>query len=280
MDLSTLTAQLFLATVRIEASGRDGSSWTGTGFFYSMPFQDTVALTIVSNKHVLADARHLTIHLMRRLDNGAPDFGNLEPMVLTEAEAGIWAPHPRPAVDVGVLAIGTPLDRWTQQHGVPTFRTVGQDQFYDPSRDRVDAIEEVTFVGYPSGIFDSSAGTPIARRGVTATPPSLDYEDEPAFLIDAPVFGGSSGSPVFSIQGGMRPDVQGAITLGKPERAVLLGVLAAVHVRQVSGTVEALPASQIIGRFELDQELDLGIVYKASTIEECCEILRRSVKQA
>jgi hypothetical protein len=35
------------------------------------------------------------------------------------------------------------------------------------------------------------------RRGMTATPPQLDYCGRPTFLIDASVFGGSSGSPVF-----------------------------------------------------------------------------------
>jgi hypothetical protein len=38
---------------------------------------------------------------------------------------------------------------------------------------------------------------PIARRGWTATPVALDYSGKPMFLVDAPVFVGSSGSPVF-----------------------------------------------------------------------------------
>ncbi len=90
------------------------------------------------------------------------------------------------------------------------------------------------------------------------------------------MFGGSSGSPVYSIQGGMRPNLEGALVLGEPERAALLGVLAAVHVRQVSGVVQALPAAQIVGEFSIQQELDLGIVFRSSTIEECCQMVRTS----
>ena len=144
----------------------------------------------------------------------------------------------------------------------------------------MEAVDEVTFVGYPNGLFDSKSGTPIARRGVTATPITLDYEGWPAFLVDAPVFGGSSGSPVYSIQGGMRPNLNGALVLGEPERASLLGVLAAVYMRQVSGIVQALPAAQIVGELSMQQELDLGIVFRSSTIQECCQLIRASASDA
>ena len=38
---------------------------------------------------------------------------------------------------------------------------------------------------------------PILRRGTTATPIALNFEGRPEFLIDAAVYPGSSGSPVF-----------------------------------------------------------------------------------
>lgn len=47
---------------------------------------------------------------------------------------------------------------------------------------------------------------------------------------------------------------------------VCLGVLAAVHVRQVQGTVDVLPSKLVTG---FDEPIDLGIVYKARCIEDC-----------
>ena len=58
-------------------------------------------------------------------------------------------------------------------------------------------IEDVLFVGYPNGMFDKANNLPVARRGITATPATVDYGGRPVFLIDASVFPGSSGSPVF-----------------------------------------------------------------------------------
>lgn len=69
--------------------------------------------------------------------------------------------------------------------------------------EEIDLIETVTFFGYPNGIWDTANFLPIARRGVTATPISIDFQGKKQFLIDASVFPGSSGSPVFIINTGM-----------------------------------------------------------------------------
>jgi len=46
----------------------------------------------------------------------------------------------------------------------------------------LDALEEVVFIGYPNGIYDTVNLMPIARRGVTATPLQIDYNGKPLFL--------------------------------------------------------------------------------------------------
>ncbi|MFT3756084.1 MAG: hypothetical protein QM769_09065 [Pseudoxanthomonas sp.] len=62
---------------------------------------------------------------------------------------------------------------------------------------KLDAAESVTFISYPNGVWDSKNLLPVARRGTTASPIEVDFEGTPRFLIDASVFGGSSGSPAF-----------------------------------------------------------------------------------
>lgn len=52
-------------------------------------------------------------------------------------------------------------------------------------------------IGYPNGLWDSQNNLPIIRRGITATSVKKDYNGKKEFLIDAAVFPGSSGSPVF-----------------------------------------------------------------------------------
>jgi hypothetical protein len=130
----------------------------------------------------------------------------------------------------------------------------------------LDAIEEVVFIGYPNGLFDTMNYLPILRTGTTATPIAVDYRGAPAFLIDASVFPGSSGSPVFIANRGTYFTRGGNITVGT--RVICLGVLAAVHTRQVQGAVGVLP-SRLVAAF--DEPMDLGIVYKARCIDECVQ---------
>lgn len=53
----------------------------------------------------------------------------------------------------------------------------------------------VSIIGFPFGISVAGAW-PIWKTGHIATDPDLDYDDRPAFLIDATTRGGMSGSPV------------------------------------------------------------------------------------
>ncbi|MBG6084728.1 hypothetical protein [Zhihengliuella flava] len=94
---------------------------------------------------------------------------------------------------------------------------------------------------------------------------NVDYENTPTFLIDASVFPGSSGSPVFLVPRPSAPDKYGNITIGGPAKPpMLLGIVAAVHQRQVP----VMLASAASGIPVVSDLIDLGIVYKASAIHD------------
>ena len=90
------------------------------------------------------------------------------------------------------------------------------------------ALEEITFIGYPSGLYDEKNKPPLIRRGITATPIWNDYQGEKAFLIDASVFPGSSGSPVFIFNQGSYSTGDG-IVIGS--RLYFVGVVSQTIVR-------------------------------------------------
>lgn len=129
----------------------------------------------------------------------------------------------------------------------------------------LDAVEEVAIAGDPNGIYDRKNLTPIWRRGITATPYQLDYDGEPVFLIDASVFPGSSGSPVFILNTGGYSAKAGGLVIGS--RIHLLGVLAAVLFREDEGKLEfqAIPAG-LIPMIRTREMIDLGLVYKGTAI--------------
>jgi len=142
-----------------------------------------------------------------------------------------------------------------------------------PSEDalaELDALEEVIFIGYPNGIWDRKNFLPIMRRGITATPVTVDFQGKKQFLIDASVFPGSSGSPVFILNVGMYTNKFGVTKV--TSRLLFLGVVASVFFQQDINEIRILSQLTLGVPVAISRQMiDLGIVYKASTIIEAIE---------
>ena len=145
------------------------------------------------------------------------------------------------------------------------------------SINNLDAVEEVLFIGYPDGLYDSVNLTPVVRRGITATPVQLDFEGQPAFLVDAAVFPGSSGSPVFATSTAWRVD-ESDNPVFTHSRAMLLGVIAEYLRVKEGHRVEWKPIptgkeKEKVPTYTTSQALNLGVVYRSSTIIEAIKDL-------
>ena len=187
-------------------------------------------------------------------------------LTLTDFGPEQWTGHANPSVDVAVMAFGGVLQQMIRDGAPAFYRAFGSDLLLTSEQaDGLDSIEQVTFVGYPNGLFDKASMLPIARRGQTATPIFNDYEGLPAFLIDASVFPGSSGSPVLVFDRGTFTTRDGTTHVGS--RIHLAGVIAAVHTRRVHGHVQLVSS----GFATFDDMIDLGIVFKSSAIQECVD---------
>lgn len=97
---------------------------------------------------------------------------------------------------------------------------------------------------------------------------SIQPAPTPKFLIDASVFPGSSGSPVFIYYTGSYPDKAGNLYAGS--RMFFLGILAQVFQRTEQGDIKIkeVPTAQV-AITEVQQMIDLGIVFNDSTVIEC-----------
>jgi hypothetical protein len=258
--VQTIADELFFTTVFIESTTATGSS-SGTGFLILYPRGSGSVPVLVTNKHVFAGANQATF-TMTRSDRDVPATSGTR-MTINDFGTHSWVGHPDSAVDVAAMFFNPVLEAMAGNDAPAFFRAFTPDQLINQdAANELDAIEAVTFLGYPNGLFDRSSMSPIARRGQTATPIFNDYNNLPAFLIDASVFPGSSGSPVVLFDRGSYTTRDGTTHIGS--RLALLGVVAAVHTRRVNGEVHMV--SRATTSFE--DVIDLGIVFKASSIQE------------
>lgn len=268
MQPTSLAENLFFSTVRIDTKYAGGNAGSGTGFLYVHRFGDgRSAPFVVSNRHVVAGVESGTVTFIQRNGNEAA-LGRGYQLALEDWPSH-WHAHPSPDIDIAICPFFPLEQQIREQHGVEVFsRYISSDTLPTPEQlAAFDAIESVTFIGYPNGIWDKYNLLPIARRGTTATPISIDFENTPRFLIDASVFPGSSGSPVFLLNQGVYADKLGGAIIGS--RVIFLGVVSAVYHRTSHNKIISMPIPTGDQAYSVQQEMiDLGIVLKARTVSE------------
>jgi len=264
MLVNSIAEQLLFTTVRIETITPDGIG-TGTAFIFSYQQEEKRYLFLVTNKHVIRGA--INGRFFFTLSDGqSPQIGQRFDVEIGQFEQQ-WFGHPDAEIDVAVMPLVPVLQQIEKMGKTVFYRAITYELIPTAEQmNNLDAIEEVVFIGYPNGIFDSKNLMPVVRRGTTATHLQIDYEGKPLFLIDASVFPGSSGSPVLIANTGGYSH-RGTFNVGN--RILFLGIVSSVAIREEQGQIIFIssPASQV-PVVRTQQMIDLGIVYKATTILE------------
>jgi hypothetical protein len=273
MQVQTIPERLLFTTVRIETEGPNGRG-AGTGFFFNYTWGEKVSLFVVTNKHVLQDATVARFFLTKGKD-GQPQLGQRFDVELENLPSQ-WFGHPNADVDVAIVPAQALFDEIRKGTEV-FFKAVSPKEIPSPAEtSELDALEDVIFVGYPNGIYDTVNLLPILRRGTTATPVSVDYDGRPVFLIDASVFPCSSGSPVFIYTSSGRMTRDGNFNIGQP-RLFFIGLVASVAIQHDEGMIDFVDIpTKVIPVVRSRQMLDLGIVFKSRTVVETCELVLRN----
>lgn len=250
-------------TVRIETLKSDGAH-VGTGFFFE--FQDRVRTSsipvIVTCWHVVSNSSAVRLYFAL---NDSNNFSRVEDHFTLDLSPNLWIRHPDTNIDLAVMPLA-PLMRSLKAQGKwLDYAPVGDDLIASSKSLQEDGVfQEVKFIGYPIGIWDSKNNLPIVRRGMTATDPTIDYNGRTEFLIDAAVFPGSSGSPVYvaSEGGGIRGN-----GLFAGSRLEFLGILYAVHQYTSEGKIEIVTIPTAFdAKVRTQIPANLGLVIKAGQL--------------
>lgn len=261
MDINSTTKKLLFNTVRVDTVLEDGSEGSGTAFVVSHAHPRGSHTFIVTNRHLVDGVRSGGLVFTQKR-NGQPLLGQRFQLNIDDFPQA-WFLHPDPAVDLAIIPM-RPLEQAARDRGVELYYHVIDSRLVpDEAATRaLDALEEVLFVGYPSGVWDQVNLMPILRRGTTATPMAVDFEGRAEFLIDAAVYPGSSGSPVFVYQPDTLRPTQSA---GK--KFLFAGVVAAVFFRQEANHLVSVPVpANNHGMVMGSEMIDLGLVIKSQAV--------------
>jgi hypothetical protein len=264
----TPSEQLLHSTVQIRCESAPGNHSYGTGFFFGFFFhEDHHVPAIVTNKHVIAGASSCRLSLTMQKSEGVPDLDNFVEVTINDIQKR-WINHPDPAVDLAIMPCGDLLDNLSKQGKAPFVITLDpnlvptDDQFAE-----LTPLEDILVIGYPNGISDPAHNIPVLRRGITATPPYIDFHNRKEFLIDAAIFPGSSGSPVLLYNQGTWAARDGGTVVGN--RIKLLGIVYGVMQNSVTGNISIVPApTQARAIVNSLVPNNLGVCIKASRILE------------
>jgi len=240
---------LLFSTVRIEITNSlsPGAS-VGTGFIVSVPVPGLVGssyLFLVSNRHVFVDPAHQISLVFTKRQQGAlePSLGNVTG-ISQSGFLGGYVAHPDPSIDLACVNISS--------FGEPTlglyFRHYSHQHLIEDAPQALSVGQDVFFIGYPENRFDVVHNLPLLRKGCIASAPNVDFNGKRQFLIDAQVFQGSSGSPVFAATGG---------------EFKIAGVISRTMIK--NSVLQAVPVATASG---IQQFIGLGIVLKVALLKE------------
>jgi hypothetical protein len=260
--------ELSHTTLRIEVEYNDVETGIGTGFLYQFLSSNKIHIpALVANKHLLENARTVNLIFNPTGQDKKVDYKTGKIGFQIKDFLNSWYGHPNPNVDLAFIPMSNIIRMMKEKGENPFLVFLRRENFAKIEEwNELTALEQIIFVGYPDDVWDSVNNLPIFRRGITATHPKIDFRGLPIFLIDAAVYTGSSGSPVFLYE--YKEIMMGEeLNLGK-DKPRLIGILYGSFAHQQEGVMKSIPIPTSKKKVPImDIPNNLGIVIKATELD-------------
>jgi hypothetical protein len=185
-----------------------------------------------------------------------------------------WILHPDPKVDLAIMPLKLVVAECRRHGKLPFYTQIQSSTVADVIQwKEFIPIEDVLLVGYPNGLWDETNNLPFFMKGITSTHPGINYKGNDEFVINMPVYLGSSGSPVFLVNKEFYDKSRNYQTGGDEVR--LLGIaykhllyLADGKVKSDTDEKKSKVSSRIL--------LDLGLAIRSTKLRDFEPILQKS----
>lgn len=247
-EAENLNTQMLRATVKL--SHEDS---TGTGFILTP--DDGKSFLLVTANHVLDTTKgsETTIIFRQKVDEGVYKKLPVK-LIIRNDEKPLWTKHP--GEDVAVIAVTPPEGADLARLSTDLLAT--DDALKE---NHVHPGQSMYFLGYPHREEASEAGFPILRNGPIATFPLLPTQKTKTFYVNANIFSGDSGGPVYTDRpesGGDAPMIMGVIHGQRFVHNTVKGDYITVKTHHQFGLAIVVHASFIIETIELLKSTQAG----------------------
>ena len=220
MNIDNLSTQLLFTTFPIWVEYENGNSTFGTGFIFNYKKEENVFIPfLISNNHVIKKTSNRIItEFVELTDDGV----NIKDRIKIEIDKE-YPKFFNEYLDITAIPIYPIIDQILSSNKKILYCSIDNNLILEKEQaEQLSAIEEITFIGYPNAMYDFQNMLPIVRKGITATPIWNNFDNKEKFLIDAGVYPGSSGSPVFIFNQGSFLD-KDAVVIGN--RLIFVGMI-------------------------------------------------------
>lgn len=275
---TTVQEQLYQNTIKISGNG-NGDTYVGTASF--IRFNDVIDSididVILLNKHLAEKLETVTLSFNTVNKNQEVVYGDVVSFEIKDFKNKCLF-HPD-GVDLAIFPMSEILKVANDNNTAIFYRAV--DDSYIPNDsiwNSLTIMEDIVMIGYPVGLSDTYNNVPIARVGVTATMPKLNFEGNDDFLIDIPIFKGSSGSPVYLFRDPYSyAGSRNGLFIGAGPEIYLLGVQYSGFSYNESGIVDRNAILMTGGENE-STYINIGKVVKSYKILEFKSIIASIIK--
>lgn len=223
-------------TVGIISTMNDGTRISGTGFFFSFDSGTERKVAIVAVKHIVKNVGECVLRFIVE-GNGEEFVYQSVPGLIGDSSEGPWIAHPNPDIDLCILPAEYIYNKLENEGKRISYAVLPEDSM--PTKrtyELMSLFEDFIYVVYPEKIDEQGPSQSVIRLGINSTPLNPDYINNPFFYIDATIYGGSSGSPVFLYQHPIFHGDDGHLYHGIQYR--LIGVLQAAVDHNAYGKID------------------------------------------